>query len=1249
MHISIYKVTNGDQAGQKVTDQKFSGMSGLDAMTLAQEQQASAELEKDNFDLKMQIHNLQEQLRKSIQRGGSGEGSNISSGQSGRNESALKIEIQEKNMELNERNILLAKAKTAITDMKKELERIRKEHDPAIQIELEARVAKLKRSNEEIESECRLQVNTMEKELVSLKEKGFLQQEATAKADTRLEQVELNLVHAEQRLAESREDKAKLEEQWLLLQQKAGHMEEEITQARAHVELYRMEAQEAIDERDTLRGELSQARDMTHVADQLNELREELELRHTENVDRLVNAHEKELHRHKLETDKAVEEARSVLGHEKNLHEKHIQELTQRHEMDVVRAREELTKIKDELRLERQREREEAAARVDEKTNEIKTLHMQLETQRTKADHHFKDAESARVDLETCKVELSFRSDQVDSYKNENQELHTEVKSLKRSHEQAAELREGLRRTENEKENLITRFREEKENLQHKLDQSLETLENMRASFHEKESRAKLAESELTAIKASHSTVETISRDNEKIKAEVHTLTHDLLKCTHEVSDLQRDKEHLTTSLAECERKLGNQASELVHLERENASLLVSKTELNDILKADREKHSGMNTMLTELHRQSDSSIAEHKELAATYKLELEALEHRILDVEKERLMLDSRHTTMRHDYISSMQTSIENLENWDGVLTDIVEGMEIPNEMHSDRYAREQSALLETTQSITRKLSQKGFLNKGAHHSITDDDVSDYLEPAIISLTERIKIKVRRASKMRAYLSTMMGKQVSIVLGKFEISDQRAQLLTHKLNEAVASVARINAMLERDRRAATLEATESRTFREQTLVRLNENALTALERTKEEMTRELAQRDNTIVELRAEIDAYGQAEHIVKELSDRLQDLAAGRDEIAADLETSNARVAEMEQAAEAAKAYNEELSEERSNALDRCLHYENLAESLQQELNSAKTSIETLRSSQISPELAQMIRDTQNIIRSTKEEHQEVLRHESEFRRSHESYVEKSLPQSNVLSSTASSSPTSVRQQQQQHQLQSSQLPPPPTVRTPLGSMLGTHSRLSINANGNGNNNASEKGNGHNGNSSSREGGASSSSSDGQNSRSHDSNNSGRSGHGSGVRIVPTFRASQRSAAGGQGQGQYLPLQSALSPTTQTQTTFLRSAPNFSTGTPQRVVQQTSRLYTGGNTPGMSTTMGMQSTDLSASPGAALRTPVPVPSRAFSTASTPTSFTPNTQARQSVSRLHKLGSDIEALAKQLDGFDAADRNRWK
>ena len=1198
-------------------------------------------LDKENFDLKMQIQNLQEQLRKSTSR--------LDSSGSGGGDAALKLELQERQIELNERNLLLSKAKTAITEMRKELERVRRENDPAIRVELEARVAKLKKANEDIEAECRKQVNSMEVELVTTKEKYFLLDEAKAKAETRLEQVELSLTHAEQRLAELRDEKAKVDENWLLLQQKADRMEDEITQARAHVELFRMETQEAIEERDSIREQLVLARDSTHVADQLAAQREELQNKHHEAMERLENLHQKAVDHYKMEQEKAIESAKTALAQEKHLHEKHLMESTQRHETELSRLREEMTNTKDELRLERQREREEAAARMDEKASEIKFLHTQLENQRNKADHLLKEAEAARVDLESAKVELGFRSDQVDQFKSETQELHAEVKLLKRSHEQAAELRESLRREQGEKEALTMRYTEENDKLQHKLDQLTETLDNLKHSYHEKESRAKLAESELTTIKASHSTVETISRDNEKVKAEVQRLTQELLTTTHESSNLKRDLEHANNLIATRDKTIELQTAEITHMERENASLQTIKEELNEILRADREKHTGMEAVLAELHRSTEGSIAEHKGVAANFKQELDQIEQRYLTSEKARVIIESRYESIRHDYVGRLQTEVENLESWDDALAVVVEGVE--GFAGTERYEREQRLLSDSTKSITRALNQKGFLSKGIHGAINDDDINSHLLPAINSLTERIKIRVRTIAKLRHHLQQQTNKQMDAMLKQFENVQQRTQLLSLRLDASVENMSRTNALLDRDRKALQQEAQEGKIFREQTMMQLHANAnslkdveerrakeisdlqkeLIARDRAAEAAARDIAQRDNIISELRAEVDAYGQAEQVVHELSDRLQDVVAAKENLAANL-------AETSHNLEAAQQEFAEVQADRAELADRCEYYEKENEVLQRELTGAAATIETLRASQITPELTKMIQDTQMIIRASKMDQDDLPKSDSPYLNSHLGIQLPQSPQPMERPFVATAAPpvNAYSQYAPQVMLSSSPLPNPPAARTPLGSMLDSRP-TSVNTapirstyNVDVTKQIQTNRGLHQANSSPV--------SLSNSSHIHKQDHSSRrlnttNGHSdamgsasSGRKLSSVFNTRQSPTATG---GARSPLLAAASPQLQT---YVRSAPNFTSGTPQRSQIQFA--------------VPEHNREIAASPAPSLRTPG---TQRNATPTSSTNLTPNTQTRQSVSRLHKLGSDIEALARKLDGFDSADRNRWK
>ena len=184
---------------------------------------------------------------------------------------------------------------------------------------------------------CREQGHAVEMELVSTKEKVFRLEEEKARIETALEKTELSLSHAESRAAEVRDEKAKLDEEWLILQQKSNRMEEEVIQARAHVELFRQECQEAQAEVETMRTQY----DKSHEEDRLSALREELELKHNEAMEKQSLAAEKATHHHRNEAEKLIEEAKLALSEEKDAHETHIQQLTQRHEIEHTRQRDE--------------------------------------------------------------------------------------------------------------------------------------------------------------------------------------------------------------------------------------------------------------------------------------------------------------------------------------------------------------------------------------------------------------------------------------------------------------------------------------------------------------------------------------------------------------------------------------------------------------------------------------------------------------------------------------------------------------------------------------------------------------------------------------------------------------------------------------------------------------------------------------------------------------------------------------------
>lgn len=122
-------------------------------------------LEKQVYDLKMRIHSLDEQLsryqeREIIQQRTANETSAILSD--------LKLQLEEKTIELEERNLLLMKAKNAMEILKKEL--FTQQVNSQKQKELEEKLLTLKRMNEEIERENKNQLALLEQENKSLKQ-----------------------------------------------------------------------------------------------------------------------------------------------------------------------------------------------------------------------------------------------------------------------------------------------------------------------------------------------------------------------------------------------------------------------------------------------------------------------------------------------------------------------------------------------------------------------------------------------------------------------------------------------------------------------------------------------------------------------------------------------------------------------------------------------------------------------------------------------------------------------------------------------------------------------------------------------------------------------------------------------------------------------------------------------------------------------------------------------------------------------
>jgi chromosome segregation ATPase len=800
-------------------------------------------LEKENFDLKMRVYYLEENMRT-----GDGAGSEVDGGirrRGGRDHhhhhagsgdvdmdsnlkvSELHLELEEKNAELEQRNLLLTKSKDAIQKMKQELESMRKDADPRNREELLERIAKLKAANDEMEKTRHEQVNDLEASVAETKSLIFHKEQEVAMLSTRVEQLELDVAHKEDRLTEARDQHDRDQQHILLVNSKCEKMDEELVQARAHVELYRLETEDHRKEAEKLMQQLREAEDMTHHQQELHDLRHNLEQAHATHTERMHGDHKIAMQELRDEIDKLHEQHKVDLHNQTEKHEVHGHDIQQRHQLECTRIREELTNQKEEVRLEREREREDATQRMEERLDECRKLHSQIENLRAKHDHLIKEIEAAKIAEEAAKIELSFRSDENSNMKSELATLHEELRSHKRAHEQAAILKEELRRETNEKESFVLRMEAEKVEMQHKLDHATEMYDKIRISVSENEYKRTAAEAELKSIKATHSTVEEISRENEKYQHENTALSADLQTEKHRVSDMKRDVEDREKTIFETNHKNDLLRSEITHLEREVAAVSKTRDELNDILAADRAKLGSLDGLIDDLKATGEKAAADHTRREEYLLKELEGVRGQILDAEKSKMLMETKYNGMKREYSTSCIAAAESMGHWDSALTELLDGL--------STFAPEGSMAGGTAIHF---LGQSGVAGQSNFHSSGNDRMSmshlggtattgmsgdsDELHltllPQMDRLGERIRLKIERFSRIRSLFVSGYEKEVKKVTVHFDSIVQKNALLVARVGKCEADAERVRNTIRRDEEIRVQRERDMERFRTETM-----------------------------------------------------------------------------------------------------------------------------------------------------------------------------------------------------------------------------------------------------------------------------------------------------------------------------------------------------------------------------------------------------------------------------------------------
>lgn len=386
----------------------------------------------------------------------------------------MRLQIEELTIKLEEKSMMLNKAKSQIDTLTGETIKLRLEKDRAI--ELDERLAKSKKANDDMNQQYHSQFVQLEADLISARYLYTSKSNEYIEMSEKLAKVEISNKVLQSQLDESNKEKENVKVQLMTQEHRYNELEDEITQCRAHVELYKLQYDESLDELKKYQSKLTQADEQIKTIDSNHVVElEKLETKHNESIE---------------------ETKRNYL--------RELEEMNEYMKMQLKKNRD------DDIK--------EFNLRIQEKKEEIKNL-------RSLIDKDKLHTEALMRELEAFRVELRIKTEILDEYRKDIGVKVEEVQVLRRVSEQVSEqnikLKETLSHLQMEKGVLTTRFEQVTtrfEQVKHDYDAANENLLRLQAANTTFNSENSSLKKEIVNLRLKCDLVEEIGRENERLK-----------------------------------------------------------------------------------------------------------------------------------------------------------------------------------------------------------------------------------------------------------------------------------------------------------------------------------------------------------------------------------------------------------------------------------------------------------------------------------------------------------------------------------------------------------------------------------------------------------------------------------------------------------------------------------------------------------------------------------------------------------
>jgi len=869
--------------------------------TLRDETEERERLEAANFDLKLRIHHLEDALKRFTNTDSMGvEIEEVTS-----ENTNLKMQVHQQKLELQERNIVLGKAKTAIEVLKPETERLRaiekdaqmltNKSDKTVQELKESKdrlISKLQSEKEDITRDSSERIAAKDLEIQRQARQIESSEKLLNGLQKALEDATSNITKANNERDIAKDSVARLE--------KAAEYEEEVTQLRAQVELMSMQIRE---------------QEIT-----LTEYRSTAER----------SLSEKDSHILELRAKLAEEEetSRKVIDDQRSVHLKTIEDLRTAYHKEIEETqkssskRTELIYRDDVDMLKRQ---------LSERSEEVKSSRKLLEGDRDRAEELVREAEMLRNDIRAKDIELAnARRDASDNIeiKKKHDELFLELENTRGKFQESCDKllvsREELRKTESQ---LLTL-----------------------------QAEMRIITQDQGNLKSAAGSVEITTRDNERLKYNVSSLEGQLREEKLKLEKCEGDLKHSQQDTNETQIKLNAANQRLVETDKLIAAFEEEKSLLEESVKQERARAVKAESVLLETRSQA----GEQKLAIETFRESDRAAAR----IEAERIAIL---TNVRQTYGQILSDLSRWNADLDIILdgTDIVSGVAGYNSISIGASVPDQEADIPVLmQRLTAKVEvvkvKMGRFVRIRNLLMTQcykmaESTEKKMDESVRSC-KFTELRIDKADRHLDLTSQLVERDHRLRLNEHEnnraFKDEIANQHSARVEETTTQIRNLTHTLEHERKVIHDLRTERATEVAHYEARLE--AADAEKQTLLEDIRQLEENEKMINSLESRLEQLAQNN---EELQHNVQETEAR-------LVESQEYINRIEAAKEQIENEKQDLEKEHAALEQQCTNMQNTLEGHENTLLLSEQRIRQLESRQMDPELAERIRATQSVV---------------------------------------------------------------------------------------------------------------------------------------------------------------------------------------------------------------------------------------------------------------------------------------------